>query len=33
MTDYAEAAEDLAKEAERRQNSMPGKVGNARRRR
>ena len=27
MTDYAEAAEDLAKEAERRQRSMPGKSG------
>ena len=33
MTDYAEAAEDLAKENERRQKSMPGKVGTAKRRR
>jgi hypothetical protein len=33
MTDYAEAAEDLARENERRQRSMPGKVGNAKRRR
>ena len=32
MTDYAEAAEDLAKEAEHRKKSMPGKLGKSRRR-
>lgn len=33
MLDYAEAAEDLAKENEQRQKNMPSKIGMARRRR
>ena len=32
LLDYAEAAEDLAKEAERRKRNMPAKIGKARRR-
>lgn len=33
MVDYAEAAEDLAREAERRQKNAPSKIGKAKRRR
>jgi hypothetical protein len=33
MIDYAEAAEDLAKEAERKRSQMPPNIGKAMRRR